>query len=546
MELEARKPKKYYRRINLSTNKSQEIENSKCINNYENSLISKIIKKNENLKSFTVGDKNVNNINTIKSNIKTLFSTDETKLKAIKYIIKSRKENNPSYKYRNIELSTQREKNRENSEYKEITSILDLNNKEKNNDDKEEKHNKTISYNKRHISELSSDNILFDQTGNSDSSHINKNISVDRPCRKYNKRIIIRDNSNKSNNIINNKKIIENNINTISSILNNNIDNDLKNNMKLNEFSKIKSELNSNENNLKNEEEKNCLNISFAEEGNFIQNEKNDTTERGDNNIKDNCNEEENNKILAINSHEISFRSFKNENDNYSNDSHNNSFDTKEFKIDNNLNKNKLSLIKSLENAFSICSNKNYPLKFKSENEIINYFKNGNIKIDKKPLTLIKDEELKNLDKKNKENEILIKKINKENESYINELSKLQKEIELLRQKLNEVYYAYQEVYKAYSLLKEENDKRNSFLKDEYFKKELNIESNYLSKDKSKKQKGNKNEPNYKLKNKNNNTEILLENNELKKDNKNDNGIISKAMLKFMNFFNEKKNKPEQ
>jgi hypothetical protein len=300
---------------------------------------------------------------------------------------------------------------------------------------------------------------------------------VDRPSRKYNKRIIIGEN-NKINNIINNKKIIENNINTISSILNNNIDNNLYNNIKLNEFSKIKSELNSNDNNLKIEEEKNCLNISFAEEGNFIQNEKNDTVEKGINNNEDKSNEEEKNKILAINFHEISFRSFKNESDNYSNNSHNNSFDAKEFKIDNNLNKNKLSLIKSLENAFSICSNINFPLKFNSEKEIINYFKKGNIKIDKKPLILIEDEELKNLKEKNKENENIIKKINKENELYVNELSKLQKEIELLRKKLNEVYYSYQEVYKSYSLLKEENDKINSFIKNKDLKKEFKIKSN--------------------------------------------------------------------
>ena len=147
---------------------------------------------------------------------------------------------------------------------------------------------------------MSFDNILFDQTDNSNTNPINKNISVDRPSRKYNKRIIIGDNNNKINNIINNKKIIGNNINTISSILNNNIDNNLYNNIKLNEFSKIKSELNSNDNNLKNEEEKNCLNISFAEEGNFIQNEKNDIAERGINNNEDKSNEEENNKILAI------------------------------------------------------------------------------------------------------------------------------------------------------------------------------------------------------------------------------------------------------
>ena len=87
MSLEARKPKKYYRKLNLSTNKSLDIENSKCNNISQNSFISKIIKKNENLKNFTVGDKNINNINTIKNNIETIFSTDETKLKAIKYIL---------------------------------------------------------------------------------------------------------------------------------------------------------------------------------------------------------------------------------------------------------------------------------------------------------------------------------------------------------------------------------------------------------------------------------------------------------------------------
>ena len=527
--MEIGKSRKYYRRNNFSNNTSQDIENSKCNNNYQNSLISKIIKKNEGLKNFTVGNKNINNINTIKSNIKTIFSTDERKLKAIKYIIKSRKDNrklSPSYKYRNIESFPQIGKNRENrkiSPKKEVIDNSDLHNKDNNNDDKEIKHIRTISYNKRHISQLSSDSFLFDQTDNYNADHINQNASVEKTSRKYNKRIIIRENS-KSNNIINNKKIIENNLNTISSILNKHNIN--INNNKLNDFNKINSELNSTDNNLKNEEEKNCLNISFAEEGNFIQNEKIDTTEIGNNNNKDNYNEE-NNKLLAINSHEISFRSFKNENN--ENNSNNNSFDLKELTIDNNLNKNRIKLFKSLENAFSIYSNINYPLKFKSEKEIINYFKNGHIKIDKKPLTLIKDEELKNLNEKNKENENIIKKINKENELYVNELSKLQKEIDLLRQKLDEVYYAYQEIYKAYSSLKKQNTKRNSF-----------------SKEVKKKQKENKNEGNYKLSNKNNKKEILLENNEIKKDIKNDNGLISKTMFKFMNFFNEKKNKSDE
>ena len=215
MEKEKRKQRKYYRRINFPNNKSQDIENSKCNNNYQNSLISKIIKKNENLKNFAFGDKNINNINTIKSNIKTIFATDETKLKAIKYIIKSRKENrelSPNYKYRNIELFSKRGKNRENSPYKEIKSFSDINNKDKTSDDKEEKHKKTISYNKRPISKMLSDYILFEQTDNSNTNPINKNISVDRPSRKYNKRIIIGEN-NKINNIINNKKIIGNNIN---------------------------------------------------------------------------------------------------------------------------------------------------------------------------------------------------------------------------------------------------------------------------------------------------------------------------------------------
>ncbi len=115
--MDIRKQRKYYRRNNFSTNKSQEIENSKCNNNYQNSLISKIIKKNENLKNFNSVDKNINNLNTIKSNIKTIFSTDEGKLKAIKYIIKSQKDNrelSPNYKYRNIESFSKRAKKKRN------------------------------------------------------------------------------------------------------------------------------------------------------------------------------------------------------------------------------------------------------------------------------------------------------------------------------------------------------------------------------------------------------------------------------------------------
>ena len=63
-------------------------------------------------------------------------------------------------------------------------------------------------------------------------------------------------------------------------------------------------------------------------------------------------------------------------------------------------------------------------------------------------------------------------------ELYSNELIRLQKENILLRQKINEVFYAYQETYKAYINLKEENERLKLNLKNKDIKSDLNIESN--------------------------------------------------------------------
>ena len=56
---------------------------------------------------------NKNNINNIKNNNKNIISTDESRLKAIKYIIKTRKKKtdlSPNYKLNNNELFPKEEK----------------------------------------------------------------------------------------------------------------------------------------------------------------------------------------------------------------------------------------------------------------------------------------------------------------------------------------------------------------------------------------------------------------------------------------------------
>ena len=469
MREEKKDLKKYSRRNHFLNDKI--IENSKCNNNYQSSYFSEILKKNENLKYFARDNKN--NINNIKNNIKNIFSTDESRLKAIKYIIKTRKEKrelSPSYKLINNELFPKEEKIRENTPNESKIRRNYFYNIH-NDKDKDEFNNKIFNnYNKRRIL-MSSDNIIIPQNDDFNNIHIKKENSKERHCRKYNKRIIKKeekDNNNKINN------------NNIFSYLNHNIENNLhNNNIKLKNFNKRKNDINNNDKiNLisKKEEEKNCLNISFSEEGNFILNEKDDNI---NNNINGNNNEYENNKLLIINSHEISFRSLKNENEeNNSNNSINNSFDVKEFKNCNCINKNILPLAKCLENTFNIINNKQYKFKFESENDLINYIQNGNIKINNKTINIIYNEELNNIKKENNKYNNEINKLNKEKELYSNELIRLQKENILLRQKINEVFYAYQETYKAYINLKEENEKLKLNIKNKDIRTDLNIESN--------------------------------------------------------------------
>ena len=180
--LEEKKDIKKYSRRNHFLN-DRIIENSKCNNNYQNPLISQILKKNENLKLFTRDNKN--NINNIKNNIKNIFSTDESRLKAIKYIIKTRKEKrelSPSYKLNNIELFPKEEKIRENTPNESMTRKNYFRN-QYNDKDKDEINNKIFTnYNKRQIS-MSFDNNIIHQSGDINNINIAKESSRERNCR---------------------------------------------------------------------------------------------------------------------------------------------------------------------------------------------------------------------------------------------------------------------------------------------------------------------------------------------------------------------------
>ncbi len=672
-------------------------ENSKTNNNYQKSLISEILKNNKSLKLFSMGDKyNINNnVNNIKTNIQNIFSTDESKLKAIKYVINTRKEKrdtNPRYestgkeyypklpKYPKFEI-------RENTP----TNSLIINNMLNNDIDSNR------SYNKRNILRLSSDN-LYELNDEQNRHPFNYNFKGrdyygDRTGRKYNKRKInnkyyfYNDNYEDNNNINDN---LINNINTISYLNNKYNDyNKARSNIKIQKFplqnnnnnrnknyysqkknknininiTNINSKDNNNiininkdididikENNIYNdnnkrmEEEKSCINISFAEGVTFFDfHEKKDNeifnkNNNNSSNKKDN-NDEENNKVLLFNSHEISFRSFKNENDLFiSNNSNNNSIEifdglnnklSKEQKNDSVLSEKKnINFIKSTENNINIPGNKTIllnnnnnsyknniiplvkttenninisgnhkELSFDSENDMINYIQNKNMEINNKPICIIYVDEYNKMKEDNIKNENEIKTLNKEKELYIENIIKVQNENELLRQKINEIYYEYQELYKTTVALKKENEElKNDYelKKDNKLKQNYNIEPavtiNINGKNDSKNEinqnitslkdepqlinvenidkntelkiddkeiqnnstkeilnsevtlPSNEEEEDINKNGSNTNTNDIKENNEEKKDDDKNNGILSKAMSKLINFFNEKKN----
>ena len=563
MEFKEKNSKKYTRRNNFSDS-HREAENSKCNINYQNSLISRILKKNENLKFINISDKsNINNIDNIKNNIKNIFSTDESKSKAIKYIIKTRKEKrelSPCYKLNNQDLFPLKEKLRENTPNKSNNFYV-----QDNCNDKDEISNKISVYNKRNILQMPSSDKILKESDDLNFGNLNRNKKQFKSFKKYNKRKIIKEENEMKSHFtyfnIKDEKILINNI-------------------------KLTSKINNNENkSIKKEEEKNCINISFSEEGNFgnfIQNRKNDKFNLY--NTTDNLNEEGNNKLLITNSHEISFRSFKNGNDYSSYNSQNNSLDIKDFKTDNNGNKKQLLLEKTLENSVTIFNNKNYKYKFETEKEIINYLKSKNIQMDEKPISFIYIEELNNIKKENNDNKIEIAELNNKKELYLKEIIRLQKENGLLRQKLKEVYNAYQENYNICASLKQENEKNkliskimnlnNDFIQesnvnfkicgvtsmkvmdknnndiindklnqdisqnkiDEYFYIfNYNNKEKYIKEEKTKKE----------LKEKKNNSKLILSNEE-KKDNKMNYEVLNKAMPKLMKIFNEKTKKQDK
>jgi len=567
--------KKYYIRRNFIKNKNKKDlnqENYKSNNNYQNSLITEILKNNKGLKMMSEREKS-NNADNTKSNIHNIFSNDESRLKAIKYIIKSRQEkrgSSPNYSSNNIKLFPKENDKRESTPsraYYRTNYDLDINNNN-NNTHVYKKGN----YSKRHILQISSDNILIDDELSNHSHNNSKDYNRERP-RKYNKRIIVKDdnddtnllsknnnnntNNEKDNNIKSYKFPTQNNTNrtynftiNLGNINNNNSnkkeeEDKMKENENKEKNDKIIAEMND-----KKEEEKNCLNISFSEDGPFLlknfNNEKREDNNDKNNNFKDN-NDEENNKIIAINSHEISFRSFKNDNDIYNsnNNSNNNSFDIqdgtknsmKDIRGETNTKNNKI-FVQCQESNFNLLHNKKDSdnLIFNSQEELINYIKKNNIKIDNSDEA---KDELSKLKEESNNNKDEIEKLKKEKETILAEIKKTKDENELLKQKINEIYYAYQEIYKVNENLKEENEKNKNINK---IKNNYNIESNIniniINIHKNQEQA-----------NVNKNLDECNENNVNKhndeQNNEKNDGLLTKAVFKFMNFFEKKKKQEE-
>ena len=562
--------KRYYTRRNLITNndpKESNKENFKYNNNYQNSLITEILESNKGLKMINDNNTSSHNSNNISSNIQNIFPTDESRLKAIKYIMKSRQEKrdlSPNYSSSNKELFPQEKEKRKstpNNALYRINYVLENN----NNDQIPKKGN----YYKRHIIPISYDNLLIDEELNN-RSHNNSKDNFRERSKKYKKRIIVKKdhNENNNNNIkfykfpIQNKTNKNYNFSINLSNINDNNGKEKEDNIEKN--GKILPEIKNSQNDTK-EEEKNCINISFSEDGPFML--KNDNKEKKEdnndkNNIKD-INDEENNRNIVINLHEISFRSFKNDNDFYNsnNNSINNSFDAqdgsknsmKDIRGENSKKRNKIfSQCKEINIIFQSNKKDKNRLIFSSQKELINYIKNHNIEINDNDKIDINNIELKKLKEENNNNKNEINKLKKEKEAYINEIKKLKVENELLKQKISEINNTFKENCRKNSNLKEENKNNKSNNK---IKKNYNVESiiniNIIDIQKNKKQiNANKNlDICIDIKN-NNNSKIeniynIEENDEKLKDEKND-GLLSKAMFKFMYFFNEKKKKEEE
>ena len=560
--------KKYYTRRNLITNKDQKDsnqENSKYNNNYQNSLITEILENNKDLKMIN-DNGNSYNANNAKSNIQNIFSTDESRLKAIKYIMKSSQEKrdlNPNYSSSNKELFPQEKEKRESSLDNGLyrtNYILENYNKDRIP--------KKGNYYKRHILPISFEkNLLIDEELKN-HSHNNSKDNYRERSKKYKKRIIVKKDNNDNNNIKFYKFPVQNktnkNYNFTINLNNINDKNAKEKEDKKEKSGKIIPEIKDNQND-KKEEEKNCLNISFSEDGPFmLKNENNEKKENINdrNNIKDN-NDEENNRNIVINLHEISFRSFKIDNDFYNsnNNSINNSFDAqdisknsmKDIRGENNTKKNKkYSQCQEVNINFQGNKNDKNRLIFSSQKELINYIKNNNIKINDNDKIDINNIELKKLKEENNNIKNEMNKLIKEKETYINEIKKLKIENELLKQKISEINNTCKDNCESNSNLKEENknNKNNNKIKKNY-NVESTININILHIQKNQNQiNANKNlDICIDIKN-NNNSEIeniynIKENDEKLKDEKND-GLLSKAVFKFMNFFNEKKKDQEE
>jgi len=563
--------KKYLTRRAYRTNKKYiSTENCKGSENNRNSLISEILKNKKYLKIFANREKN-NNIDNIRNNFQNIFSTDEASLNTLEYIIKSRqeqKELSSDLTKNNKELLPKEQTVRISTSVKTIhRPNLSLNNKKLNN-------RKRSNYTKRNVLQISFDNIISDNDYS--SPHNNRNIHKENK-RKYIKRIIINNNDNDNDNDDNgtNKKYQIRKNKTHTSTLNHNskVNNNIKsykfpllNNANKNYKYNIniaQSNINRSSDKIKEKEEEekknmdefkdiqdkpidkiNYLNLSFSEDGPFFgQNDNNDkkdknitsNNENNDNILKDNK-EDEKNKIISINSHEISFGSIKNENE--LDNSNNNSLDNQEVSksLFKDLKDNTL-LVESKENNINIINEKkeNDKLIFNSEKELIDYIKSKKIKIY--------NDNVEN-EKKDLSND---------------EIKRIQNENELLRKKINEIYSAYQEIYKLNIALNEENTKIKNLNNNKY-----NIESNInfniinpllnqpninninnsdLNKKIESEIYDNKTTKNEDLKNENNEDLIIEKNEDLKIEK--DDGILTKAMSKFMNFFNEKKQKEE-
>ena len=494
---------KYKKKVH-NKNASEDLNN---LSNPQNFFLSKLINSNANNNNIKKNSNNTNNLikenlPNLKTNIQSIFSNDDKKQKAIQYLIKIRKDRNPSPStdFRKIlsDISSDNILNKkENKKEKEIYTTPYDNNKNRyihylnksiiasfnlsqNNIDlkpiyKRDEYNYTISNNKQNLNDCNSPFLI--------NNYSNKNII------KNNKTIdnLHTNENNPINNIKNYMTSSHNNYNLDNCVKNYNLSN-LKN-KKLNLQNIEKNYEYYQEN--KNSSRRNYTSKIDKDEKTFyihkkpiyskinVQNALTDRNIINPNSITKKLNNIKNKKyidsIIKRDDYKINTFNNTNKNLNISENKYNKFINNKinKKKFDNNIlyiknsiqlnlinktkkekkNKNKNSYIINNHFEFNIIKNNQNKIEFNNEEEIIEYIKNKY--------------------KKEKIKELFFNEYEK-NEKLENEINRLKYENKQYKKELVDIRNQYNDLFKEINIIKEENEK----LKDNIINNMINDDNN--------------------------------------------------------------------